>query len=277
MANLDKEIKVIAVKGERGYSSYEEAVRNGLFVGTLEEWINSFLTPENYVTNTTFQNAIQNLITEKLNKNSIGDQRNIYITNENGILNIKTTDDVDYTMELKFEQASIQLVYKEYSGGVVVETKTYFLQSYLDKVDTLESSVDTLESNVGTLTPKVATLEEEMEVLIPKVNDLEEIITAVEDIPIIDNTASITKTGLYAISIEDDYGNYSYTVMMSIYDLSKEVRSRTINAYTSGTTYYLSMVYTPYKINNEYAGIIHLSTDFHVVDTMAHCKLIREY
>ena len=183
MANLDKEIKVIAVKGERGYSSYEEAVRNGLFVGTLEEWINSFLTPENYVTNTTFQNAIQNLITEKLNKNSIGDQRNIYITNENGILNIKTTDDVDYTMELKFEQASIQLVYKEYSGGVVVETKTYFLQSYLDKVDTLESSVDTLESNVGTLTPKVATLEEEMEVLIPKVNDLEEIITAVEDIP----------------------------------------------------------------------------------------------
>lgn len=59
MATLDKEIKVIAVKGQRGYSSYEEAVANDYFSGTLEEWIATYATPENYVTRDEFKKVTQ--------------------------------------------------------------------------------------------------------------------------------------------------------------------------------------------------------------------------
>ena len=59
MATLDKEIKVIAVKGQRGYSSYEEAVANDYFSGTLEEWIETYATPENYVTRDEFKKVTQ--------------------------------------------------------------------------------------------------------------------------------------------------------------------------------------------------------------------------
>ena len=45
MGTLDKEIKIIMLKGEKGNSSYEEAVENGLFSGTLEEWIETYATP----------------------------------------------------------------------------------------------------------------------------------------------------------------------------------------------------------------------------------------
>lgn len=53
MASLDKEIKVITVKGqkgENGKSSYELAVEELHYSGTLEEWLESFSTPENYIT-----------------------------------------------------------------------------------------------------------------------------------------------------------------------------------------------------------------------------------
>lgn len=65
MGTLDKEIKVIAVKGERGTdgtdgkSSYDLAIENELFSGTLEEWIETFATPENYITRSEFQKVTQ--------------------------------------------------------------------------------------------------------------------------------------------------------------------------------------------------------------------------
>ena len=59
MGTLDKEIKIIMLKGEKGNSSYEEAVENGLFSGTLEEWIETYATPENYVTTIDFQRVTQ--------------------------------------------------------------------------------------------------------------------------------------------------------------------------------------------------------------------------
>ena len=68
MATLDKEIRVIAVRGEKGTdgqdgqdgkSSYELAIENELFSGTLEEWINTFATPENYITRGEFQKVTQ--------------------------------------------------------------------------------------------------------------------------------------------------------------------------------------------------------------------------
>lgn len=71
MAVLDKEIRVIALKGERGTngqdgqdgqdgkSSYELAVEEELFSGTLQEWIETFATPENYITRTEFQKVTQ--------------------------------------------------------------------------------------------------------------------------------------------------------------------------------------------------------------------------
>ena len=59
MATLDKEIKVIALRGTKGKTSYEEAVENELFSGTLEEWISTFATPDNYITRGEFQKVTQ--------------------------------------------------------------------------------------------------------------------------------------------------------------------------------------------------------------------------
>lgn len=65
MATLDKEIKVIAVKGQKGdngqdgKSSYELAVEELHYSGTLEEWLESFATPENYVTRNEFRKVTQ--------------------------------------------------------------------------------------------------------------------------------------------------------------------------------------------------------------------------
>lgn len=65
MGTLDKEIRVIAIQGTKGdngqdgKSSYELAVENELFSGTLEEWIETFSTPENYITRTEFQKVTQ--------------------------------------------------------------------------------------------------------------------------------------------------------------------------------------------------------------------------
>ena len=54
-----KEIKVLMLKGEAGKTSYDLAVEEELFSGTLEEWIETFATPENYITRTEFQKVTQ--------------------------------------------------------------------------------------------------------------------------------------------------------------------------------------------------------------------------
>ena len=59
MASYDKEIKVVILKGERGYSAYQEAVANNLFSGTLEEWIETYATPDDYITRGEFQKVTQ--------------------------------------------------------------------------------------------------------------------------------------------------------------------------------------------------------------------------
>lgn len=59
MASIDKEIKVLMLKGEAGKTSYDLAVENLLFSGTLEEWIETFATPENYITRLEFQKVTQ--------------------------------------------------------------------------------------------------------------------------------------------------------------------------------------------------------------------------
>ena len=285
MAILDKEIKVIAVKGERGYSSYEEAVKNGLFVGTLEEWINSFSTPENYVTNTTFQNAIQNLDTNKLNKNSINisDQIETYITNENGILIIKTVDGAlpypDYTMELKFIQGNISLIYKEYEGGVPTLTKGYSLQSYLDKVDTnandidtLESNIETLESNIETLENSVGTLEDDVDNLENKVSLAEELVT-----PQTSNFVEISKAGIYALSfgtVVRNNNDFNLVMLFNVFDLSKNLRMETHYTSTSDNTTNIAVNYygTNYSVENVRKRIV-----VDGIGNLVSCKLIREY
>ena len=59
MGTLDKAIQVLMLKGEKGYSSYEEAVANELFSGTLEEWIETFATPDNYITRFEYKKVTQ--------------------------------------------------------------------------------------------------------------------------------------------------------------------------------------------------------------------------
>lgn len=62
MASLDKEIKILMLKGESGTdgkSSYDLAVEELHYSGTLEEWIESFSTPENYITRNEFKKVTQ--------------------------------------------------------------------------------------------------------------------------------------------------------------------------------------------------------------------------
>ena len=65
MAVLDKEIKIVMLKGQRGTdgqdgkSSYDLAVEELHYSGTLEEWLESFSTPENYITRNEFKKVTQ--------------------------------------------------------------------------------------------------------------------------------------------------------------------------------------------------------------------------
>lgn len=65
MASLDKEIKILMLKGasgtdgQDGKSSYDLAVEELHYSGTLEEWLESFSTPENYITRNEFKKVTQ--------------------------------------------------------------------------------------------------------------------------------------------------------------------------------------------------------------------------
>lgn len=82
MATLDKEVQVLMLKGQKGNSSYQDAVDNGLFVGTLEEWIQTYATPENYLTRREFQKVTQEEYDEMAETHSLEPNCYYFITDD---------------------------------------------------------------------------------------------------------------------------------------------------------------------------------------------------
>lgn len=152
MASLDKEIKIIMLKGEKGQdglSSYDLAVEELHYSGTLEEWIASFSTPENYITRDEFKKVTQ----------------------------------AEYDA---LEQAH-QLIPDCYY--IITDDETY--DDLIDRIEAIESDVDDLQidntqnkSDIETLQGQVAVLQTKVQTL---ENVLQEIMPDVEDITFTDN------------------------------------------------------------------------------------------
>lgn len=109
MANLDKEIRVIAVKGANGQdgkSSYDLAVENELFSGTLEEWIETFATPENYFTRAEIQRVTQAEYDELVETGQVAPNCYYLIIDDTTADDIETALD-DMTIELDSLQAQL--------------------------------------------------------------------------------------------------------------------------------------------------------------------------
>ena len=90
MATLDKEVQVLMLKGQKGNSSYQDAVDNGLFVGTLEEWIQTYATPENYLTRSEFQKVTQEEYDEMAETHSLEPNCYYFITDDDTWETIQT-------------------------------------------------------------------------------------------------------------------------------------------------------------------------------------------
>lgn len=121
MASLDKEIEVLMLKGEKGYSSYQEAVANGLFVGTLEQWIETFATPDDYITRYEYQRVTQ----------------------------------AEYDALAEAEQLQANCYY------IITDDDTWeILEDVISRVGTLETSMETAQGDISDLQTDVNDLKE---------------------------------------------------------------------------------------------------------------------
>lgn len=133
MASLDKEIEVLMLRGEKGYSSYEEAVANALFSGTLEEWIETFATPDNYFTR----------------------------------YELKFVTQAEYEALIQADQLRPNCYY------FITDDETWeTLQDVISRVGTLESSMETAQGDIDALEEDVSGLQTDVSGLSDDVTDL---------------------------------------------------------------------------------------------------------
>lgn len=115
-SNDKDNVRVIMVKGEKGYSAYDLYVKNG---GTMteEQWNNAFLSADNYYS----KNETNNLLSTKINNSDIVDNLNSTATNKvlsanqgkllNDELNeektTRETTDVDLQNQINVEKSRI--------------------------------------------------------------------------------------------------------------------------------------------------------------------------
>lgn len=138
MASLDKEIEVLMLRGEKGYSSYQEAVANGLFVGTLEEWIETFATPDDYITRYEYKKVTQ--------------------------------DEYDALAEAGQLQANCYYI--------ITDDDTWeILQDYFSRVETLETSMSTAEDDIDALQEDVSGINTNIETIQGDITDIQGDIT----------------------------------------------------------------------------------------------------
>ena len=137
MASLDKEIKVMMLKGSKGNSAYQEAVENQLFSGTLEEWIETFATPDDYITRKEFQKVTQAQYDELKAQGQL-------IPNCFYLVIDDTTYDNLVAIDNKLEQRVVAL---ENS----LDTTETDIGNLITDVDDLKTNVSNLEDNVKLL------------------------------------------------------------------------------------------------------------------------------
>lgn len=197
MATLDKEIKIMMLKGERGSkgkdgqngadgkSSYELAKENLLFSGTLEEWIETFATPENYFTRAEIQRVTQaeydklvetgqvatncyylitddntletleSLITTlQNNKVEKVTSNNGYISSIKSIgnqIHLQVSNKIGMQLLVKISENNIQIICLNQNGQVAAN---FSLLDNNNKITTLEEKITTLEEKTDTLEGK---------------------------------------------------------------------------------------------------------------------------
>ena len=78
------------IQGEKGYSAYEIAVKNG-YKGTEAEWTNAFLSPDGYYGKTEIDNKENNLKAENEYLNSVIEQAFTPVEKEGTSINYDNT------------------------------------------------------------------------------------------------------------------------------------------------------------------------------------------
>ena len=226
MASLDKEIKVIALKGEKGNSAYQDAVENELFSGTLAEFMSTFATPENYITRYEYKKVTQ------AEYDALEQSGQII----NNCYYIITDDDTWETI-----QGALSL-----AGDV--ETLQTDVGNIDDRLETVEGDLDTTVTELNNATENIEALQTDVASLQQDVGDMQSDILHLQtktSIPIIIpcNTTSENKaiTTDFTIPIADGTEIY---VKFANYGSTGTWHAMTLNINNTGSNY-IGVLNTP--------------------------------
>ena len=158
MASIDKEIQIIMLRGKTGATSYEDAVKHNLFSGTLEEWIETFATPDNYITRYEFQKVTQEEY-DALEEAQLVIPNCYYV--------ITDDDSWDVMQQIISDMTDISGSIETMSGDIEtlqgdVETLQTNLGTAEDDIDNLQSDVGGLQTDVGRIDQSVSDMQSDI-------------------------------------------------------------------------------------------------------------------
>lgn len=213
MASLDKEIRVLALKGNKGNSAYQDAVENELFSGTLEEFISAFATPENYITRYEFQKVTQAQYDALKDAGQLIANCYYVITDDDSWETMQQLiSDVD---NLKGDVQTLQTDLGTAEDDIdALETR---MQTAEDDIDNVETLVGVVQGEIGDVELDVANLKIDVTALKNKINKVAVSPDHIED------------AGLYVIyaSYTDGYQDFGISDLIYIpYLATYEVKSK---------------------------------------------------
>ena len=199
MASLDKEIKVIALKGEKGNSAYQDAVENELFSGTLEEFMSTFATPEDYITRHEYKKVTQAEYDALEQSGQIINNCYYIITDDD------TWDTIQGALSLAGDVETLQtdvgnLQDKVNDMDESLGTATTELENAQGDIDDLETDVASLQQDVGDMQLDILQIQTKtsIPIIIPcNTTSEDKAITTDFTIPIADGTEIYVKFANY--------------------------------------------------------------------------------
>ena len=227
MGTLDKEIKVIALKGEKGNSAYQDAVENELFSGTLAEFMSTFATPDNYITRYEYKKVTQ------AEYDALEQSGQII----NNCYYIITDDDTWETIQDALSLASDVVTLQDDVGHLK------------DDVEDIEASIGNITEDLGTLT------ETTLPDLVGRVTILENSIDGITaqyqgNAPYINTSTEYYEaksvTTPYALTIAEGTEIY---VKFSYYGSELEWNTMTLNVNNNGA-YYIAVNGSPITVSD---------------------------